>query len=74
MIKFERIGVNFQYDATSVEQANKSFEYSCECCCNKGIRLDCDRCAISHAHSLVVAYFNDEELKANEERSLVPIN
>lgn len=35
MIKFERVGVNFQYDATSVEQANKSFEYSCECCCNK---------------------------------------
>lgn len=60
MIKFERVGVNFQYDATSIEQANKSFKYSCECCCHKGIRLDCDRCAIAHAHSLVVAYFADK--------------
>jgi hypothetical protein len=62
MIKFERVGVNFQYEATSIEQANKSFKYSCECCCNKGIRLDCDRCAIAHAHNLVVAYFDDNNV------------
>ena len=30
MIKFERVGVNFQYEATSIEQANKSFKYSCD--------------------------------------------
>lgn len=62
MIKFERIGVNFQYEATSIEQANKSFAYSCECCCNKGVRLECDRCAIAHAHGLVVAYFDDNNV------------
>lgn len=66
MIKFERIGVNFQYDATSIEQANKSFSYSCDCCCSKGIRIDCDHCAISHAHSLVVAYFNDNKSNGNK--------
>lgn len=69
MIKFERVGVNFQYDATNIEQANKSFKYSCECCCTKGIRLECDRCAIAHTHSLVIAYFNDKKGdKDNEQR------
>ena len=63
MTKFETIGVNFQYAATTIEQVNNSFKYSCDCCCNKGMRIDCDRCAIAHAHSLVVAYFAD---KANE--------
>ena len=64
MIKFERIGVNLQYDADSLKEANKLFNYSCECCCTKGIRLDCDRCAIAHAHTMVAAYFSD---KAKEE-------
>lgn len=66
MIKFERVGVNFQHEATSKEQANKAFKYSCDCCCNKGIRLECDRCAIAHVHSLVMAYFDDKEGKTNE--------
>lgn len=60
MTKFERIGVNFQYDASNKEEANKSFMYSCNCCCQKGMRIDCDRCAIAHTHSLVVAYFEDK--------------
>lgn len=59
MTKFERIGVNRQYDAATVEEANKTFEHSCECCCNKGMHIECDRCAIAYTHSLVIAYFND---------------
>lgn len=61
MTKFEQVGVNYQYDANSIKEANKSFEYSCNCCCNKGIRLNCDKCAIAHTHALVVACFNDRE-------------
>lgn len=38
MTKFEQRGINFQYDATTKEQAQKSFQYSCDCCCNKGMR------------------------------------
>lgn len=66
MTKFEQAGVNFQYAALTTYQANRSFKYSCDCCCNKGMRIDCDRCAIAHAHSLVVACFAD---KANENKS-----
>ena len=61
MTKFEQVGVNFQYDATSIEQANRSFAYSCNCCCHKGMRIDCDKCAIAHTHNLVVACFADKE-------------
>ena len=63
MTKFEQIGVNYQYDANNIKEANRSFEYSCNCCCNKGIRLNCDKCAIAQAHALVVAYFNDKDME-----------
>lgn len=59
MTKFEQIGINYQYEANSIKEANKAFQHSCDCCCNKGMRLDCDHCAIAFTHSLVVAYFND---------------
>jgi hypothetical protein len=61
MTKFERVGVNRQYDATTLEEARKSFRHSCECCCHKGMHIDCDRCAIAYTHNLIVAYFNDKE-------------
>lgn len=60
MTKFETIGVNRQYDAASIEEANKAFSRSCDCCCNKGIHLDCEKCSIAYVHSMVVAYFADE--------------
>lgn len=65
MSKFEQKGVNFQHEATSKEEALKFFQYSCDCCCTKGIRLDCDKCKIAHVHSLVMAYFDDKEANAN---------
>ena len=61
--KFEQKGINFQNEATSKEEALRFFQYSCDCCSYRGIRLDCDRCRIAHVHSLVVAYFDDEEAK-----------
>lgn len=61
MTKFETIGVNYQYAADSKEEAKRAFAYSCKVCCNKGMRLDCDRCAIAHTHTMVVAYFSDKE-------------
>lgn len=59
MTKFEQIGANFQHESHSIAEANRNFARSCNTCCSKGIRLDCDYCAISHTHALVIAYFND---------------
>lgn len=61
MTKFERVGVNMQYEAPTKEMAQRKFSRSCECCCNKGMRLECDRCAIETVHKLVVASFEMED-------------
>lgn len=68
MTKFETIGVNYQYAADSKEEAKRAFAYSCKACCNKGMRLDCDRCAIAHTHAMVVAYFADKEAKSAQHK------
>ena len=60
MTKFEQIGVNMQYDAVTLKGANKAFEHSCVCCCQKGMQIKCEQCAISAAHRLVVACFDEQ--------------
>lgn len=59
--KFEQVGVNFQYDAANKKEANRSFSYSCRVCCERGLRIDCDRCAIAHVHSATVAAFESQQ-------------
>jgi hypothetical protein len=66
MYKFEQVGVNKQYAANSKAEAQKAFAYSCDCCCNKGMRLDCDTCAIANVHSLVMACFDSTKLTGKE--------
>lgn len=60
MNKFEQIGVNLQYDAMNKEQALRAFRYSCECCCTKGMWLNCEHCAIYCTHQLVMACFDSK--------------
>lgn len=61
MTKFEQVGVNMQYDSLTKEMAIKRFTRSCECCCNKGIHIDCDKCSIATVHQLVVASFENNK-------------
>ena len=61
MTKFETIGVNRQYESETVREANKAFNHSCNCCCNRGMKIDCDKCSIAFVHSLVIACFNGNE-------------
>ena len=61
MTKFEQVGANYQYTANSKEEAGRSFRYSCRCCCERGMRIECDRCAIAVAHDLVIAAFDSKE-------------
>ena len=67
MTKFETIGVNYQYDATNKHEANKAFNHSCKVCCNRGMHIECDRCAIAYTHSLVIAYFDDKRARREKE-------
>lgn len=61
MTGFERKGCEIQMDSQTVSQAVKNFAYSCEVCCNRGIRISCDRCAIAFTHENVVAAILDAE-------------
>ena len=55
MSRFEEYGVELQNRARDAEEAKKKYENSCDICCSRGFRIDCDRCAISYAHALVMA-------------------
>lgn len=61
MTKFETIGMSIQYNAYSKEYAVQRFNQSCDICCNRGMFIKCDQCAINAAHRLVVATFDDLE-------------
>lgn len=50
MTRFEEYGAHIQYCARSKPEAVQSFRHSCEICCNRGFRIDCDRCGIAYAH------------------------
>ena len=61
MTKFEQAGINMQYEAPTKEIAIKKFSRSCECCCNKGLFIKCDRCSIATVHQLVMASFETSQ-------------
>lgn len=60
MSKFEQVGINYQYEAKTKEEASRSLRYSCRCCCERGMHIECDRCGIAVAHDLVVAAFDSK--------------
>lgn len=60
MTKFEQVGVEFQYDARNKKEANRSFQYSCRVCCERGMHIECDGCAIAVTHAVLVAAFDTE--------------
>lgn len=55
MTKFESIGVELQQEAASKEEAQKRFLTSCKICCQRGLQIDCDKCAIEMAHTITIA-------------------
>lgn len=57
MTKFESVGVSRQNGSPCKEVAIEEFQNSCQICNSRGIRIDCDRCAISAAHKLNLAAF-----------------
>lgn len=80
MTKFETFGV--QLDAETKQQAMKSFQWSCNYCCYKGMKLDCDRCAIAQVHRETIAIFDDlaktdkvekKELKLGGRQTLIDV-
>ena len=65
MTKFEQVGANYQYLSNTKEEAGRNFRYSCRCCCERGMRIECDRRAIAVAHDIVIAAFDSKEVEHN---------
>lgn len=68
MTKFEQIGVNYQMDATNYHEANRSFTNSCNCCVTKGIKLNCDHCAIKQAHQQTIFLITEYRKFCNQQK------
>lgn len=66
MTKFEQIGVERQVECDSKHEALKTFSHSCYVCCCRGMKIDCDRCAIAHVHKEVIACFEDSENRSKQ--------
>lgn len=66
MTKFETIGMEMQLESTTKEEARRKFLRSCDTCCNRGIHLDCDHCAIAQYHKLVIATMENKNKKKKE--------
>ena len=61
MTKFEQRGILFQQTSTTKEEALSKFAHSCDVCCSRGIRLDCDRCGIAVCHKLTMSILDKGE-------------
>lgn len=59
MTKFEQIGVERQLESDTKAAALYNFKHSCKVCCYRGMKIDCDRCAIAFTNSEVVACFEE---------------
>lgn len=60
MCKFETVGTEKQYESASKYEADRNFRISCNICCSHGMHLECDKCAIEVAHSLVIASLSQQ--------------
>ena len=55
MSKFEQNGVNIQYECFTKAESVRKFKKSCNICCLHGLHIECDKCAIAVAHTMVIA-------------------
>ena len=59
MSHFEEVGVDYQYSAKNATMAQRLFNKSCNRCATHGKHINCDRCAISIAHDLIMTIFSN---------------
>ena len=64
---FEEKGILFQKRAKTLEEAVRSYNYSCDCCVLKGRYQNCRNCGIDMVHTMIVADFMDKMNNNKEE-------
>ncbi len=63
MSKFEQIGCNMQTESKTKEEAQRKFSRSCDICCNHGLQIKCDHCAVKEVHEILIAAMETAERK-----------
>ena len=58
MTRFEENGVDLQELSRDKREAERRYQRSCELCCNWGLSIRCDRCAIDCAHTRMMEVFS----------------
>ena len=59
MSKFETVGSDRQYGATTRQEADIQYKKSCDLCCMslRANHCDCDHCWIEYAHNYMIEKF-----------------
>ncbi|MCM1440027.1 MAG: hypothetical protein NC131_12625 [Roseburia sp.] len=60
MSKFETIGVQNLEDCVTKQELRKAHQRSCRCCCKRGMKLDCEHCAIDCVYHQIMAIMDDQ--------------
>jgi len=68
--KFIQISKIHQEAALTKRDAINAFNISCNICCSRGIKMDCDRCEVKNYHELIVAVFEDLESIKKQKMSI----
>ena len=58
MTRFEEIGVELQERSRNKKEAKVLYKHSCDLCCNSGLNIRCNRCAIDYAHTRMLGIFS----------------
>lgn len=64
MTRFEEVGINLMMSCNSVGEVTASYNRSCDLCCLRGRRCECDHCIIAVAHEKLVNMLTKKEVMA----------
>lgn len=60
-MKFIEIAIRYQQNSSTIEEATKMFNRSCDICCLRGLHLDCDHCQIEAVHKMTVSILSEKK-------------
>lgn len=59
MTKFEQIGISILDEVTTLSELYRAYNRSCFICCNKGLHIDCEHCAIADKYILKKSFLQE---------------
>lgn len=60
-MSFVEMAIELQHSSSTVEEAKKRFDTSCNICCKKNIKTPCEKCTVENTHRLMIECFKLHE-------------